>query len=446
MVENAPRTSFWSKYENIILDKNSSIEPSFKEFRDKIHADFCTKDDSKRWECCDQANHPSCSTIPSNAKAIQTMMEDPEIDISLTFAYLWCTKAWKYFKRVNETAQQLLLNDIIQGCPDPCFGNPCRTVKGVKDNLCTITGTFENDYKCNCLDDMLWDENLLICQPVNPCDSKVYKACIPENTLQCIAFDISTYQCICKSEYMGVDCSLPRDACFERVDKSQPNGDTNCQIQLGNICQPILGTDYYTCKCLAGYQPLLHISEPNCLGRNDPCLTIQLTDLLTQTAVSNDSEVIKQLDQNENKHLNPDIVIQWGLTCLNGGQCVASADFTRASCVCPTAADGSLLYTGLNCEYPVGIWSTWTLPSPCFPEDCGVTRYRWRRRYCLNGTTSEDLLAHITESSPSSTELNGWTYSHRRMPLACPGTSEEVSYLLARVFFEKKVKCIQASF
>ncbi|VDP97343.1 unnamed protein product [Trichobilharzia regenti] len=82
--------------------------------------------------------------------------------------------------------------------------------------------------------------------------------------------------------------------------------------------------------------------------------------------------------------------------------------------------------TRLNCEYPVGIWSTWTLPSPCFPEDCGVTRYRWRRRYCLNGTTSEDLLPHMTESSQSSTELNGWTYSHRRMPIACPGTSEEV--------------------
>lgn len=119
----------------------------------------------------------------------------------------------------------------------------------------------------------------------------------------------------------------------------------NCQIHLGNICQPILGTDYYQCICLESYQPLLYTSEPNCFGRINPCHTIHLTDLLIDSSL-NDEKKNFQIVSNKNQYIHPSTVIYWGLTCLNGGQCVASEDFTHAACVCPTAPDGSLLYTG----------------------------------------------------------------------------------------------------
>ncbi|CAH8506683.1 unnamed protein product [Heterobilharzia americana] len=328
------------------------------------------------------------------------MLMDPMNDIPLIFAYLWCTKAWASLKQLNIKQQENILDGIKNGCPNPCLGNPCRTVKGVKSHICSVIGTFENDYECECDIDMLWDRNMKICQPINPCYRTTYPACIHDNTLKCIAYTHSEYECVCKSEYMGIDCSLPRDACHERVNKSERNGDSYCQIQLGNICQPILGTDYYTCQCLASYQPLLHISEPNCLGRIDPCLTIHADDILTRSSLSNAIDV-NQIYPNENKPIQPNTVIHWGLTCLNGGQCITSADFTRAACVCPTAIDGTLLYT----------------------EDCGITRYRWRRRYCLNTTSSEYMLSNIDQSLSQSNE---WIIINKRIPLPCSGTSEEV--------------------
>ncbi|RTG82246.1 uncharacterized protein DC041_0009156, partial [Schistosoma bovis] len=362
--------SFWSKYDSIVFNRSLRFKDSFIHFRNQIYSDSCIEDNLKKWKCCEQPNHPSCSILPLKTKAIETMLSDPQTDISLVFAYLWCTKVWANFHTFNATQQRDFLEDIETGCPNPCFGNPCKNTQGVKNHICQVTGTFENQFW---LEDirfsanigviikiivkelatvmninvtvMIWDKNLRICLPINPCDRKRFQVCIPENTLQCIAYNSSDYECICKSEYMGIDCSLPRDACYERVDKSQSNGNLNCQIHLGNICQPILGTDYYQCICLESYQPLLYTSEPNCFGRINPCHTIHITDLLIDSSL-NDEKKNFQIVSNKNQYIHPSTVIYWGLTCLNGGQCVASEDFTHAACVCPTAPDGSLLYTG----------------------------------------------------------------------------------------------------
>ncbi|CAH8528592.1 unnamed protein product [Heterobilharzia americana] len=404
---STPAYPFWSKYDQFVYHENQSLKKTFQKFRDQLIQDYCITNKNKIWECCEKFNHPSCSKIPPNAKVYQTMLMDPINDIPLIFAYLWCTKAWASLKQLNIKQQENILDGIKMVVPIHALEIHAEQLK--------------NDYECECDNDMLWDRNMKICQPINPCYRTTYPACIHDNTLKCIAYTHSEYECVCKSEYMGIDCSLPRDACHERVNKSERNGDSYCQIQLGNICQPILGTDYYTCQCLASYQPLLHISEPNCLGRIDPCLTIHADDILTRSSLSNGIDV-NQIYPNENKPIQPNTVIHWGLTCLNGGQCITSADFTRAACVCPTAIDGTLLYTGLNCEYPVGIWSTWTLSSSCFPEDCGITRYRWRRRYCLNTTSSEYMLSNIDQSLSQSNE---WIIINKRIPLPCSGTSEE---------------------
>ncbi|CAH8528230.1 unnamed protein product [Schistosoma bovis] len=420
--DNDTGYSFWSKYDSIVFNRSLRLKDSFNHFRNQIYSDSCTEDNLKKWKCCEQPNHPSCSILPSKTKAIETMLSDPQTDISLVFAYLWCTKVWANFHTFNAIQQRDFLEDIETGCPNPCFGNPCKNTQGVKNHICQVTGTFENEYQCHCQEEMIWDKHLRICLPINPCDRKRFQVCIPENTLQCIAYNSSEYECICKSEYMGIDCSLPRDACYERVDKSQFNGNLNCQIHLGNICQPILGTDYYQCICLESYQPLLYTSEPNCFGRINPCHTIHITDLLIDSSL-NDEKKNFQIVSSKNQYIHPSTVIYWGLTCLNGGQCVASEDFTHAACVCTTAPDGSLLYTGLNCEYSIGIWSSWTLPSPCFPEDCGLSRYRWRRRQCLNNTIDDNMIFH---SPDLLAKLNDIDTLKRRMALPCPGASEEI--------------------
>lgn len=85
-----------------------------------------------------------------------------------------------------------------------------------------------------------------------------------------------------------------------------------------------------------------------------------------------------------------------------------------------------LQFQGLNCEYSIGIWSSWTLPSPCFPEDCGLSRYRWRRRQCLNNTIDDNMIFHSPDLLAKLNDID----TLKRMALPCPGASEEVSYTL----------------
>lgn len=84
--------SFWSKYDSIVFNRSLRLKDSFNHFRNQIYSDSCIEENLKKWKCCEQPNHPSCSILPSKTKAIETMLSDPQTDISLVFAYLWCTK------------------------------------------------------------------------------------------------------------------------------------------------------------------------------------------------------------------------------------------------------------------------------------------------------------------------------------------------------------------
>ncbi|KAL5968241.1 hypothetical protein TSMEX_004030 [Taenia solium] len=75
---------------------------------------------------------------------------------------------------------------------------------------------------------------------------------------------------------------------------------------------------------------------------------------------------------------------------------------------------GSLFNTyrsGTYCETPRGVWSSWTQSTECREKSCGISRYRWRRRQCLNDTT------YIKDSSGAP----------NKKPCPCFGISEEVT-------------------
>ncbi|KER25735.1 hypothetical protein T265_14151, partial [Opisthorchis viverrini] len=257
-------------------------------------------------------------------------------------------------------------------------------------------GTFQNDYKCECDDHALWDANVLTCRLVNPCLRKNPAPCLPENTLRCIAKDDYNVICICKDGFMGKDCSVKRNACIERVNKSLPNGNENCQVNLGNECNPVIGEDTYSCTCRYGYITSLDMGEDNCLLPLNPCYGYAMPS---------------QFESSKQQTGKLPAIRKRGITCLNGGKCLTSVDLTRAVCVCPVTYGIGALFTGVNCEDPVGTWSTWTDTSPCSPADCSTTRYRWRRRVCLDSEGAE-------VGTPSASRK-------LRKPAVCFGASEE---------------------
>ncbi|THD24986.1 hypothetical protein D915_004338 [Fasciola hepatica] len=282
---------------------------------------------------------------------------DPYQGLPLSFALRWCPQAWEQYRRMKDaTKRELLMRDIELYCPDPCHGNPCRDLKNVNDSTkCTVIGPFENEFFCDCNKYSEWDPALLNCQLRNPCHSGIFSLCHPDNTLICIAKDTENIVCICKPEYMGSDCSVLRDACQERINKSQPNGYELCQVQYGNECHPVLGTDAFRCKCQFGYSPIFTISDDNCLARLDPCTNTFLSADLNAT-FSDLNEVARltgfpQRTVTENKPTNYSRdqslrLIRRGLTCLNGGKCMSSSDLTRSICVCRTSSEGDPLYKG----------------------------------------------------------------------------------------------------
>ncbi|CAL8086109.1 unnamed protein product [Calicophoron daubneyi] len=431
-------------------------QDGFRSLIDKLGEHYCKNDD----KCCDSKTE-LCKESPKR-KAIVQMLAEPRHSLQVIFLYRWCTEAWSKFQcrtlaakvrkfqiivrgatdqntssDKNSTAKVYLVgsclqtthdnssdkgtpeppsdqpfkedefseetltnlkkfyNDVEKFCPNPCHGNPCARTFGVLNKRkCDVVGPFEDSYECECDKGRKWDPATLQCLLRNPCADQKYPPCVPANTLQCVARYDGTVGCICKEEFMGEDCSLPRDACLERINKSRPNGNTNCQIIHGNECTPISGTDYYTCTCKYGFLPNRALSEDNCAERRDPCIDYYVGQTLVQRAV----------------------------TCLNGGHCISSEDFTRAFCICPKSADGSPMFEGPNCEIPIGVWSAWSSPTICLPKTCGITRYRWRRRRCLNVTTSANLV------NASVIPRENFTKVHREYspPLRCAGTSEEV--------------------
>ncbi|CAH8522838.1 unnamed protein product [Dicrocoelium dendriticum] len=405
-------------------DENESVGRSYANFREKIKNLFCAG-----WVCCvPRATNIHCEQEPPAAKSVRQTLIDPVQGMPTIFLYLWCTKAWESYHTKTNSDTTALLAKIQATCPNTCIGNPCRRLENTKNTeYCEVTGPFENEYKCDCNENSEWDSDKLLCRPTAICNNEQIRPCHPENTIRCVTVDDYEVKCICKAEFMGADCSLPRDACTERLNKSQATGNQNCRVSFGNLCTGKLGTDQYNCTCKYGYEPLLTMSEDNCLARRDPCQTYFGIESLNKHSIDldrvfdleNETEMTYELLATKQRSA---LITHRGLMCLNGGLCVTSADFTRATCVCPTSADGSPLYLGSNCEIPVGTWSAWSSMSSCIPRDCGHTRYRWRRRRCLNVTTSEEL---VDAGSRVKEEIIRVQASYSP-PVRCFGTSEEV--------------------
>ncbi|KAA0193447.1 hypothetical protein FBUS_04472 [Fasciolopsis buskii] len=409
--------TFWYEY-----FKSTNLGPEATKDFDKFFGFtkkyFCQTAQDTPWPCCQNTQDPGCRTPPEHAMEVVKLFANPSDGLQIAFLYHWCTQAWSSIKKLG--ADAALKKEAEKYCPDPCLGDPCRSVKrAIKGAQCEVVGPFQDDFKCQCELGYEWDQQLSSCISTNPCTGADYVPCLENNTITCIAEKDGEASCICKPEFMGSDCSLLRDACVERVNKSAQNGNENCQVRLGNRCTPILGTDYYICDCLYGYTPLLTMTEDNCFGRHDPCKEEHF--VVGENKSNTESDDYDE-DESPIAKRNYTVVTYRSVICLNGGQCVSSSDMTRAACVCPQSSEGIVQFTGLNCEIALGIWSTWTSASPCLPKDCGQMRYSWRRRKCLNTTSSKYLVdLHAVDPKIYSTISSKYNASTR-----CPGTSEEV--------------------
>ncbi|VDL94599.1 unnamed protein product [Schistocephalus solidus] len=101
-------------------------------------------------------------------------------------------------------------------------------------------------------------------------------------------------------------------------------GNKNCGVEFGNRCNPILGTDFYTCSCSAGWISSPYLPYENCALPNDPCTGY--------------------IGDQDDSGTRPQLTV--GKECLNGGTCVSSPDLTKAVCVCPTTPWGKQTHTG----------------------------------------------------------------------------------------------------
>ncbi|VDO07522.1 unnamed protein product [Rodentolepis nana] len=254
-----------------------------------------------------------------------------------------------------------------------------------------IIYVLQDDFECICKKDSVWDQSTQSCKPINPCFPKGYVPCSKEGTISCVALNMQTPLCICKPEYTGKDCGQLRNACLRRFNKTDANGNTNCGIIQGNICNPILGTDFYKCLCGMGWVASPTLPYDNCDVLNDPCNNVAIDEVDGTTAETNSTV---------NSKKGPRIGAT--IDCQNGGFCSSSPDNSKAACLCPSTASGeqgftgaltacfACTYSGTYCEIPRGMWSGWTKYSDCRDKDCGISRYKWRRRQCLNDTVTID--------------------------------------------------------
>ncbi|KAF7260390.1 hypothetical protein EG68_02329 [Paragonimus skrjabini miyazakii] len=388
---------------DVFYEVGVPVVEAYKIFKRSVRKRFCETEQRRLWTCCKKViKRSGCDSVPPKAKAIMDVLIDPLHHMPMVFLYNWCLLAWKSLGIHSTTENNTWLKVIKKTCPNPCFGNPCRSIQHVKPAFnCRILGFLQDEYECECHEHFVWDTHLHTCLPINPC-SLINPPCVSEGTEHCLASNDGSALCICREGSMGKDCSLRLDACIERKNKSLRIGYENCQVHLGNHCYPSLGLDHYKCDCQFGYIRSISVLEDNCLERRDPCLDYYASVQPTIGRENGSTAYIRYR----------------GLVCLNGGRCVHSADLSRAICVCPVSSSGDPLFAGQNCEIPIGMWSAWTMSSACFPVDCGQTRYRWRRRRCLNATDMGIVSIHDDDIRSVRGLFQPQAY--------CPGTSEEV--------------------
>nr|CDS19975.1 EGF type 3 [Echinococcus granulosus] len=391
---------FWNMAKEWLASDANWYDPqaAFDTFRRRVFDYVC---EGGTWACCTAGVRDiSCRNPPKPMQDAIFVLMDPIENMPVVFLFWWCVNSWVTFRRMNSnedafTALQLK-RSLLQFCPSPCLAKPCRWIPGVDmPNVCNVVGPFEDDYECICRKDFVWDQETRTCKAINPCFVRSYTPCSAVGTLTCVALDMQHPKCICKAEYMGKDCAQLRNACLTRFNETEPNGNKNCGVAQGNICNPLLGTDFYKCICATGWAPSPQLPYDNCALFNDPCGTGTMEEEEEGTTNGTRATIPKVLAS---------------ITCQHGGYCISSADFSRAACLCPTTLGGDQMYTGTYCETPRGVWSSWTQSSECREKSCGISRYRWRRRQCLNDTTyTED-----SSSVPS------------KKPHPCFGISEEI--------------------
>ncbi|CAH8867467.1 unnamed protein product [Trichobilharzia szidati] len=124
------------------------------------------------------------------------------------------------------------------------------------------------------------------------------------------------------------------------------SGNEACRTYLGNRCNPVNGSNYYTCTCIGDYKYSPEYPFYNCYGRKSIC----------------------------------DNVI-----CRNRGTCISSQDGYNFICQCQYG------WGGRYCEEPdIRQWLPWESWTTCSAPLCGGQGWTSRKRRCrvpVNETT-----------------------------------------------------------
>ncbi|VDD79187.1 unnamed protein product [Mesocestoides corti] len=321
---------FWNKVKLWLANEPNRFDAQavYDAFRRHVFDYMC---EGGTWGCCVAGIRDlTCRYPPKSMQDVIFVLLDPKENMPVLFLFWWCMHSWmEYYsldlKRDANTAMQLRRN-LRQFCPSPCLAKPCRRIPGVlMPNKCKAIGPFEDDYECTCRKEFVWDRGTKTCTAINPCFARAYAPCYAPGTLTCLALDMQGPKCICKPEYMGKDCAQLRNACLHRFNESEPNGNSNCGVARGNLCNPVLGTDLYKCTCTTGWMPSLSLPYDNCAILNDPC-------------AAGEGEEEKA---NEDKPR-----VTSSVKCQNGGYCISSPDYSTAACLCPTTTWGDQTHMG----------------------------------------------------------------------------------------------------
>ncbi|CAH8652283.1 unnamed protein product [Schistosoma rodhaini] len=295
--------------------------------------------------------------------------------ISVIYIYYFCTITWSELQKKSENKMRHIL------CPNSCSygavrcsGKPhvIKSVSNIKksipasigDCIPIRLGVFDHEYKCLCEKGYSWNSDTRSCEIEDPCtldqilSIEAYKIkgkdrlCDPKGTLRCIYTqyyrnkDIFGYQirltlhysCICHPQFMGYRCDRLRNPCIENNLPNRVPGNEACRTYLGNKCNPINGTNHYTCTCVGNYKYSQKYSFYNCYERKNICDSI---------------------------------------LCQNKGMCVSSGDGKQFLCLCEYGWGGKYCTEpGIRQWFP---WSPWSECSAAFYEDHG---WKSRAREC----------------------------------------------------------------
>ncbi|KAH8856753.1 Cadherin tumor suppressor [Schistosoma japonicum] len=322
---------------------------------------------------------------------------------SAIYTYYFCTIAWPEQQKKTGVKLRHIL------CPNPCsYGiAKCSGKQHVRKSIsqtnklvfasmtnCITTGlgVFEQDYKCLCEAGYSWNSDTESCEIDDPCivDQILTggkqgikdkdKLCDPKGTLRCIYTlhrDASHkdiyyhqsmlglhYSCICHPKYMGYRCDRLKNPCIENSLPNRIPGNEACRIYLGNKCNPINGTNYYTCSCVGNYKHSSKYSFYNCYESKNICDSI---------------------------------------ICRNKGTCISSEDGKHFLCSCEYG------WHGKYCEYPdIRQWLPWNPWSICSAQMCGGHGWQSRNRECRIGVNETSgfgkCLGNTIEVRPCSAE------------------------------------------